>query len=348
MTALLGQGLDQGRIHHVAEDQDRRNGVTDVVLRQEGLQHARFGVTLHVLSLGLLGLIQCGVRLWQPDVVLDMGGEMRPIAQVAPPTHHGQVDAGSAALRHHRQHVHILVAHTFDRLLVQHGRQRGDLVAYFSRLFVLQALCVGHHAFLQVGHDHFGLTQQEALGLGHRTAIVFLTDQIDTGPAAPFDLIQQARTGSVVVDRIFASAQQEHFLQQLDGLFDRPRIWIGSKVAVLFVDRATIIGDARNVVGHDLQIRIALVVPKQDVEPRVQCLDQVVFQEQGFCLTAHHRGFHADDARDHVANARAAMVPVEIAGDAALQITRLAHIKQVILRIEIAIDPGQIGQCAHL
>jgi hypothetical protein len=58
----------------------------------------------------------------------------------------------------------------------------------------------------------------------------------------------------------------------------------------------------------DLEVGVALVVAEQDVELGVQRLDEVVFQQQRLGLGAHHRGLHAHDLADHVADARAAMV----------------------------------------
>ncbi|MNW00341.1 hypothetical protein D3C71_1958200 [compost metagenome] len=89
------------------------------------------------------------------------------------------------------------------------------------------------------------------------------------------------------------------------------------------------------------QIGITLVIAKQDVVLRVLGLDQVVFQQQRLGLGAHHRGFQARDLADHVADARAAMAFLEVVGDAALEIARLADIQQAALGIEVAIDAGQ-------
>ncbi len=51
---------------------------------------------------------------------------------------------------------------------------------------------------------------------------------------------------------------------------------------------------------------------------------------------------------DHVADARAAMVLLEVAGHPALEVARLAHVEQRILRIEVAVHPRQRGQRSHL
>jgi hypothetical protein len=51
---------------------------------------------------------------------------------------------------------------------------------------------------------------------------------------------------------------------------------------------------------------------------------------------------------DHVADAGAVVVLLEIAADALLQVARLAHVEQLTLGVEIAVDAGQAGQGRHL
>ena len=127
---------------------------------------------------------------------------------------------------------------------------------------------------------------------------------------------------------------------------------------MLFVHRPTVVRHARKDLpwrvasgpgrAGDLEVRVALVVAEQDVELGVQRLDQVVFQQQRLGLGAHHRGLHAHDLADHVANARAAMVLLEVARYPALEVERLAHVQQRILRVEIAVHARQRRQRSHL
>jgi hypothetical protein len=92
------------------------------VLGDEGLQH----LGLHRRQLGVLALGRQRLR------VLDLAGKCA-VAQVAAAAHHGQVD-GAAALHLDGQDVHVGVAAHLHRLLVQHARQRLDLVAHQRRL----------------------------------------------------------------------------------------------------------------------------------------------------------------------------------------------------------------------
>ena len=110
------------------------------MLRHKGLQH------LHRLR------------------IVHMGRKVRSVAQVAATAHHGQVDAGFAALHAHGQDVHIAIVHGVHRLLVQHLGQRTQLVAQIGCLLKLQFVGMGQHAPLQVLHHLLGFAAQQALG----------------------------------------------------------------------------------------------------------------------------------------------------------------------------------------
>jgi hypothetical protein len=217
------------------------------------------------------------------------------VAQVAAAAHHREVHAGAAALHAHGQDVDVLVAGRqaarVHRLLVQHPRQRLDLVAQLRRFLVLEGVGVGHHALLQRVQHLLLLAEQEALGVGHVALVVLRVHEADARRAAAADLVQQARPRAVGKDRVLASAQPEHLLDVVDGILHRPGARERAEVAVLLVHGAAVVGHARERPGHELQVRIALVVLEQDVELGVQRLDQVVLEQQRLGLAAHHRGF---------------------------------------------------------
>ena len=99
---------------------------------------------------------------------------------------------------------------------------------------------------------------------------------------------------------------------------------------------------------RDLQIRITLVVAKENVVARVERLDQVVLEQQRLGLGANDRRLHPNDLADHVADARAAVVLLEVARHALAQIARLADVEHRVLRVEIAVHAGQAGQRRHI
>jgi hypothetical protein len=297
--------------------------------------------------------------------VLDVGREVRPVAQVAAAAHHGQVDAGLAALHLHRQDVDVLVGSGVHRLLVQHLGQRAHLVAQLGGLLEFELLGMRQHALLQLPAARLACRRAGTPRRCARPRVVLRGDQLHAGTRAALDLVQQAGPGSVGEHRVLAGAQAEHLLQQLDGFLHRPGARIRPEVAVLAVDRAAVVATRGNTSGGlpararfveaqlvrravDLQVGVALVVAEQDVEARRQRLDEVVLEQQRLGLGAHHGGLHARDARDHVADARAAVVLLEVAGDALLQVARLAHVEHAAVGVEVAVDAGQLRQRRHL
>ncbi len=281
-----------------------------------------------------------------------MRGEVGAVAQVAASAHHRQVHAGAAALELHGEDVDVLVARRqaalVHGLLVQHPRQRRDAVAVLRGALELEHLGVAHHLGLQLGHHRLVVAQQEALGVVHVARVVGRRDQAHARARAALDLVQQAGPRAVGEHGVLAGTQAEHLLDQLDRLLDGPRARIRAEVLVLAVDGAAVVGHARERVGDQAQVRIALVVAEQDVELRVQRLDQVVLEQQRLGLGAHHGGLEPRDAADHVADARAAVILLEVAGDAALQVARLAHVQHGAGDVEVAVDAGHRGQRGHL
>ncbi len=287
-----------------------------------------------------------------------MRREECPVAEVAAAAHHRQVHAGPAAGHAHREDVDVAVgsgqAARLDRLLVQHARQRADAVAPLGCALVVQRLGAGAHALRQLVDHRLRLAAQEALGMFDIERVVLVRDQPDAGPRAAPDLVQQAGPRAVREHGVLAGAQPEDLLDQVDRLLHRPGAGIGPEVAVPTVDRAPVVRHAREArrrrrrrAGRraaDLQVRVALVVAEQDVEPRVQRLDQVVLEQQRLGLGAHHRGLEPRDASDHVADARAAVVLLEVARDPLLQVAGLADVQHLAGRVEVAVDAGQRRQ----
>ncbi len=304
-----------------------------------------------------------------------MGREVGAVAEVAAAAHHGQVDAGAAAGHLGGQDIDVLVAGRqaayLHRLLVQHARQRADAVAQLGRLLELQRLGPAHHLRLQVVDHGLRLAEQETLGIAHVACVVVAADQSHARPRAALDLVQQARPRAVVEHRVLAGAQAEHLLHELDRLLHRPGVGVGAEIAVLAIDGAAEIGHARvgwSQRGHviagarpggtcgglagtragDLQIGVALVVAEQDVEPRRKRLDEVILEQQRLGLAAHDGGLQPRDAADHVADARAVVILVQVAGDTLLQVACLADVEHLALGVDPAVDAGQARQRRHL
>ena len=350
---LCRQGGDQRFVHPCTQDQQWRHGHADVMLRQECLEH------LNLDRSRRFALFQTQQVLR----ILNVNRKVRPVAQMPPTPHHGQVHAGAAALHTGHEDVGIGVDRRVHRLLVQDARQRRQLVADLCGKLKLQPLGVRHHSCFHLAHQCLGLAAQKLLGVLHIGFVVLGTDQVDAWARATLDLEQQTWPRAVGKHRVLTGAQSEDFLDQLDRLLDRPGTGKGAKVTVLLFHRTSVIRHTRVMLrlggGHDrrhyhaaiareLEVGVTLVIPKQDVEARVERLDQVVFQQQRLGLGSHYRGFHAHNLADHVANAGAPVVLLEITRHPALEVQRLAHIQQLVLRVKVAVHPRQGGQGGNL
>jgi hypothetical protein len=172
----------------------------------------------------------------------------------------------------------------------------------------------------------------------------FGCDAANTGRGAALDLVQQTGPRTVGEHGVLAGAQLEHLLQQLDAFAHRIGIGVGAERLVALLRRATVISQAWETVPGQEQVGIRLVVAEQDVEARLQSLDQVVFQQQRLGLGARHRGVDVVDAFQHQPDARTLVAFLEIAGDALLQVLRLADVEHGICRVDHAVDAGQGGQ----
>ena len=241
-------------------------------------------------------------------------------------------------------------------MLVQHARQRRHLVAQRGCLFKLQLFGMCRHALFEARQHLLRLAGQQGLGVVDVLRIGLGRDVADARPGATLDLVQQTRPRAIGEHRVFARAQAKHFLQQLDRLLHGPGTRVRPEIAMPFIDRSPVISQPRKTARHhrglrsgsarsgDLQIRITLVVAKQDVVARLESLDQVVLEQQRLGLGAYDGRLHAHDLADHVTDARTAMALLEIISDAFFQVTGLPHIQYRARRVEITVDARQLRQ----
>ena len=97
-------------------------------------------------------------------------------------------------------------------------------------------------------------------------------------------------------------------------------------------------------VEGDGQHRIGLVVAIADVEPRVELLDPVVFELQGFHLGGHHGPLDLGRGGDHLPGAGVQPGDVgEVGRQAGTQALGFAHVDDPTMRIGEAVDPGLDG-----
>ncbi len=320
------------------------------MLRHKSLQH------LHFYVLRLLGCLTFHPR--HHGRVFHMHRKVRPVAQMPPTTHHGQVHTRAPALHFDGQDVHVLVGQCVHRLFVQHAGQRRHLVAQLGGLFKFELLGMRHHTCAQCVQHLLCLAAQKLLRTGHVLPIRLGADQVHAGAGAALDLVQQAGPRAIVEHRVLTGAQAEHLLQQQDGFLHPPGIGKRPEVVVALFRRAPVVRHTRKhlrarhpragcAAAGDLEVGVTLVIPEQDVVLRVLRLDEVVFQQQRLGLGAHHRGLHPHDLADHVADTRAAMGLLEVVGHPLLEVACLAHIQQLAVRIKVAVHPRQRGQGRH-
>jgi len=296
VAGLLGQQLEQvAARRRVTDDEHRRHAIAEVVLRDERVEHFGFDRRRRIARAARLAggrlrrdvrrIDRVGIRivaeaaLRERQRAFDVRGEIRLVAEMAAAAHHREIHAHAPALRDHREDVDVAVAADLDRLLLQHGRERAHLVAHRRRLLELQLGRERMHLLLELLH-HFGLpAEQEARGIRHIDGVVLGRNRADARRGAAPDLMQQARPRAVVEDRILAGAQLEHALQDLNALAHGPRTRERPEILILLVDRAAVVRHPRKAMRGQLQIRIRLVVAKQDVVARRERLDQIVFEQ---------------------------------------------------------------------
>ena len=104
--------------------------------------------------------------------------------------------------------------------------------------------------------------------------------------------------------------------------------------------------DPREILGQrDLEVRVRLVVAKEDVVARLVRLDEVVLEEDRFELVV--RGDEVDrvdlvDERHRLASR--APFPTRYGVDPVLQVARFADVDDLALGVLVQIDAGAVGQ----
>jgi hypothetical protein len=271
-------------------------------------------------------------------------GKEAAVAQVAPAAHHRERHAPHRLALDHHDHVAVAGAHRLHRLAREDPLQDADLIAVLCRLLIVQRLgrCV-HPQGERV--DDIGLLALEKLRGMVDVAVVLLGRYLAHARrrAAP-DLVQQARARAMREHRVVAGAQPEHALQVPDGLADRPGAWIGTKVAIALDVRPAVEADLRILVPRDQDVAVALVVAEEDVVAGREALDEVVLEQQRLRLGARDRGLGAGDLGDHHRRARAREVPLEVRGDALLQVSRLADVDHLAGGVPEAVDARKRGE----
>ena len=228
-----------------------------------------------------------------------------------------------------------------------HGAQRPQSVAQLGRALELQVFCrvlhAGGHFLLHCA----ALAEQEGLGLAHQFVVAGLVDLAHAGRRAALDLVEQAGPVSVLEHAVGAGAEQERLFQRGDGAVNRLGTGEGAEVVALALVRAAVLGDPGEVVlagEHD--VGEGLVVAQQHVVARLEPLDQVGFQQQGFDLAVGNDDLQRLGLRHHPAQAVGQSLELGVVGDPPSQVAGLADVDRVAPAVEHAVDPGGGAQGA--
>ena len=294
------------------------------------LRHKGFGVFLR-LRVGIVAHI----------------GEEAFVAHMPPAAYAHPMDAHGAAFECQRENVDIVgVVGVFavDKLLALHQAQRLDLVAVAGGFFKLQRGGGLVHFMVQRLRELARFAVEKGYGFADAGLVIFMADVADAGAGAAADLIKQAGALAVGKHAVFAGAQAEHFLQNLDAVAHGIAVGIRAEILVGLFERAAVIGHLRVFVGGKHQIGVAFVVAEKNIVFGRQGFDEIVFQNQRFGFAAGNGGFNRMHLPHHQRDAWGMVAFLEIAAHAPLQIHRLAHIKHLAAFIEHAVNARQIGQ----
>ena len=155
---------------------------------------------------------------------------------------------------------------------------------------------------------------------------MLVVDQARARPGAALDVVHEARTAeALVADElpVAAAAHREGTEQQVERLSYGVRVGIRAEIMVLGAAARAAPADRRPgplVIFGEHEERVALVVPKPDVEARLVLLDEAVLEHQGLDVVADLYPLDAFGAGDHLGRPRSQSRRVlEIVGEALAQ-----------------------------
>ena len=187
--------------------------------------------------------------------------------------------------------------------------------------------------------DRAGLSFQEVDRIRNELRVVLLRDPPYTGRRASLDLEQQAGAGAGLENAVGAGTQEERFLQRIERPVNRARRCEGAEVIALEGTRSTVLGELSPfMLALDQDIGERFVVPHDDIVGRTEAFDQIRFEKQSLCFRVRRHYDHVLRACHHPSNPIGQIAGVGIAGDAVLEILRLADIKHVAMTVDHAVN----------
>ena len=271
--------------------------------------------------------------------------EVGAVAPVLSGAEEEDLHAGLAALGVDGEDIRLFHGLGVDALALLDVAQGAQAVAVDGRLLEIQLACGCFHLRGHPFTDLAALAGEEGVGFRHQARVIIMADFAGAGGGAALDLEQQAGAGAGVIDRVGARAQQEGLLQGVQRAVDRAGGGEGAEIVALAAARAAMLEDLRHlVVAGDEDIGEGLVVAQLHIVARAQLLDEVGFEQQGRRLAFRHHEFHGAGGGDHPRDAVGVAHEAGVAGDALLEVARLAHIEHLAILAEHAVDARRVGQ----
>src|SRR5690606_39305399 len=152
----------------------------------------------------------------------------------------------------------------------------------------------------------------------HALKVILWRNEIDAGRAATLDLVLQTGPGAIAKKAFLALADLEHLLEPIETFPHRAGAGEWPEEPPSPIARArTTIGQRRviRMLGQ-MDIRVRLIVPQQDIVRRMQGLNEVLLKQQCFCLTVGDRHLNRPDAADHSLILDGLATTAKIAGNA--------------------------------
>ena len=263
------------------------------------------------------------------------------VAPVLPGAEEEHLDAGEAALLMQGKDVRLLDAARIDPLVRLNRRERGQAVAVDGGMLEVERERGLFHLGGELILDRLAAAGEEGDGLAHQHRILREVDLVGARRRAALDLMQQARPGAALEERVAARAQQERALQRVDRAVDGPDRGERSEIVARPRARAAVLEDLRRpMIGRDQDIGKRFVVAQQHVEARPQPLDHVRFEQQRLGLGAGDDEFERARCRDHPLDASVEAGRTRIGAHPVLHVLRLADVEHVAARVDHPIDAG--------
>ena len=96
--------------------------------------------------------------------------------------------------------------------------------------------------------------------------------------------------------------------------------------------------------GFQVQVGKTLVVPQHHIEPRPVLLDEIVFKQQRLGLGIRDRDFHVRRFGEQRLHLRLNVAGLKVGSDPVLQVSRLADVEDLAVRIQHPVDARTTGE----